>query len=89
VLGPPFVKEVCPSPAARTIHPSLLGWPAAELSNGMSLAASLATDAGSGNESPAAATRGIGSATASAVSARERYETAAVITKPAELQAER
>jgi hypothetical protein len=76
------------SPGARTIDPSRAERTAAELPNGTSFAASRATVAGKGSERPAAATSGIGSATARAVSARERYETAAVIKEAAELRAE-
>jgi hypothetical protein len=82
------VKMTFRSPGARTIDPSRAEWTAAELANGTSFAASLATVAGRGRERPAAATSGIGTATARAVSTRERCETAAVINEAAELQAE-
>jgi hypothetical protein len=88
VLNGPAVKSTCRSPGARTIDPSRAERTAAELPNGTSFAASRATVAGKGRERPAAATSGIGKATASAASTRERYETAAVIGKAAELQAE-
>jgi hypothetical protein len=78
------------SPGARTIEPRIGRSPrpvssAAGFPNGTSFAASRATVTGRGSDSPAAASSGIGSATAKTASAREGYRIATAIEETAVL----